>query len=211
MSASESADLLGEAMDYLRCFNTFSSYLGKNREHSSLIYTRLGDKLDPSARNFETFPFGSDGDERCEGVRTTPLEQQALSEPVADHSPSSAASSGALSPGLAVFRAVPKVGAVVRALSGVKRRRSRRRYPHYEISEYSTFLSTSECEYLIDMGRQHVESADLEGGGNYFPELGRSIAPERGKAVVFRLLHEGTDERHPMALHLDEAVQSGEQ
>jgi hypothetical protein len=293
MSAGEAKALLNEAIPYLRCFNVFTSHLGKNREHSCLIYSRLEGRLDPSARHFQPFPFG---DAAGDAVESKP-EAQARPKRDADHAGDNTAIVGSASEArplrLLMLRAALRLGTSMRALWRIKHRRNRERYPDFEIAEYPGFLSESECEYLIEIGRPEIDSArgdsspylmraigkrnkvsiarddtiwrikeriagltrtnsacqeriqvvhygvrefaplhsddakqdeagarqfavilylndDFEGGGNYFPELGQSIAPERGKAVVFQLLHMGTDESHPMARHLDEVVLSGE-
>lgn len=293
MSSGEASALLNEAIPYLRCFNMFTRHLGKNREHSSLIYSRLEGQLDPSARHFQPFSFGDAADDAGE---PTP-EPQARPKRDADHAGDDAVIVGSAPEGrplrLSILRAALRLGASMRVFWRIKHRRNRERYPDFEIAEYPGFLSESECEYLIEIGRPEIDSArgdsspnwmraigkrnkvsiarndtiwrikeriagltqtdsacqeriqvvhygarefaplhsddakhdqagarefavilylsdDFEGGGNYFPELGQSIAPERGKAVVFRLLRKGTDESHPMARHLDEMVLSGE-
>jgi hypothetical protein len=293
MSSGEARALLNEAIPYLRCFNMFTSYLGRNREHSSLIYSRLEGRLDPSARHFQPFPFGGADDDAGE---PTP-EPRARPKRDADHAGDDAVIAGSASEGgplrLLILRAALRLGTWTRTFWRIKHRRNRARYPDFEVTEYPGFLSESECKYLIEIGRPEIDSArggsspylmraigkrnkasiarddtiwrikeriagltqtnsarqeriqvvhygvrefaplhsddaeqdeagargfavilylsdDFEGGGNYFPELGKSIAPERGKAVVFRLLRKGTDESHPMARHLDELVLSGE-
>lgn len=51
---------------------------------------------------------------------------------------------------------------------------------------------------------------DFDGGGTDFPEAGKRIVPEKGKAVVFRNLTEERKEQHPLARHVEVAVLSGE-
>lgn len=51
---------------------------------------------------------------------------------------------------------------------------------------------------------------DYEGGATFFPELGRRIAPERGKAVVFQNLEPDGSGPHPLSRHVGEPVISGE-
>jgi radical SAM superfamily enzyme YgiQ (UPF0313 family) len=50
----------------------------------------------------------------------------------------------------------------------------------------------------------------FDSGGTDFPEVGKSIVPEKGKAVVFRNLTEETKERHPLGRHVEVPVLSGE-
>jgi hypothetical protein len=51
---------------------------------------------------------------------------------------------------------------------------------------------------------------DFEGGGTFFPELGRRVVPEQGKAVCFYNLTEDGNDHHPLARHVGEVVLSGE-
>jgi hypothetical protein len=51
---------------------------------------------------------------------------------------------------------------------------------------------------------------DFEGGATFFPELGRRVIPEKGKALLFYNLTEDGEAQHPMAQHVGEVVLSGE-
>ncbi len=75
--------------------------------------------------------------------------------------------------------------------------------PHFDASGLRS-LGNRDCTVIVYLNDEY------RGGCTYFPNLGRRISPEKGKAVFFRNL--GTDGKtpHPMSLHQGLWVRSGE-
>ena len=93
---------------------------------------------------------------------------------------------------------------------------------HYENSqEYQPHLDTFDpnnqgySPYLKNGGQRVVTALAylndvIEGGETVFPNLDKSVTPEKGKIVIFHLCKKGTYEPNPDALHGGKPVTKGE-